>query len=113
MCPSQVTQMRTALNPAALTPFIVACVHWGLPQAVSPETWLLIASIWFPIFQPGAIARNTISGVMAVAVAGVMALPASSERLTVTVSLPQEMVIVPFSGDKVRLAAAETDTVVS
>ena len=92
---------------------MVACVHLGLPQTVSEATPLSMASIWLPRFQPGAMARNTSLGVRAVVVAVGTTLPASSETITVTVSSPHVMVMVPVFGEKVRLALAMTDTVVS
>ena len=64
------------------------------------------------MFQPGAIAWNTISGVRAVVVA-VVTLPASSDTLTVTFSSPQAMVTTPVRGEKVRLALAWIFTAVS
>ena len=101
--------MRTALKPAALTPSIVACVHLGFPQTVSFATPPLTASIWLPMFQPGAIASNTICGVMAVAVADGMTR-ASSVTATVALSLPQVMVTVPLPAAVVRRGPTEIFT---
>ena len=111
MWPSQVVQMRTALNPAALTPSIVAWVHLGLPQTVSPDTPLLMASIWLPIFQPGPIASNTICDVTGVVAATAGATNASWVTPTDTDLPPQETVRVPAPASVFRLAPACTLTV--
>ena len=104
--------MRTALNPAALTPSIVAWVHLGLPQTVSPDTPLLMASMWLPMFQPGPIASNTICAVRAVVAATAGATNASWVTPTDTDLPPQETVRVPAPASVFRLAPASTLTVV-
>ena len=113
MWPSQVVHIRTALKPAAFTLSKVAWVHLSFPHTVSEATPLLMASIWLPMFQPGAIALNTVSGVMAVALAVEMGWKASRVILTLTFSFPHSIVTVPLLAESVLLAAAERVTMVS
>ena len=63
------------------------------------------------MFHPGAMALNTIAGVIADALT-VEIEKASLVTLTLTLSPPKEILTVPLPASVVLLAAAETTTVV-
>ena len=72
-----------------------------------------MASIWLPIFHPGAMALKTFFGVSAAALVTGMALPASPETLTVRLSEPHLTVTTASRASVVRLAPESSVTRVS